>query len=96
MSAIEALQKYAEKTGKTPQALIDEPELTTTQEQFWKVFSILHHRRQAGFTAPQRLQLSEIEIASRCFHLPLGEAIVIFSELDTLYMDWWVANNKRK
>lgn len=60
-SQIEGLREVAARTGKTPPALLNQPDLPDALQDYFLAFFALHARRQYTMGSELPIQVTEIE-----------------------------------
>ena len=80
------LRAVADKTGKVPTALKEEPDVYPDMQWIWDAFWMLHRSRQIGMSVGP-IPLSEIESFIRLFEVREIEAfIAAIDALDRMYL----------
>lgn len=65
MPVIEHLRAVEEKTGVTPKALRDAPQLPEGCEELWRVFGELHACRTSNGWGPNRITYTDVDAFQR-------------------------------
>lgn len=75
MPRIKELEAIADKTGQMPQALLDEPKLSTELLYISRAFSLLSSRRSSGFS------INPISLESIAAYLNLFESYIFPNDI---------------
>jgi hypothetical protein len=92
----EQLRSVADKTGKTPKALEDEPEIYPDVLWLWDAFWLLHRSRPIGMTVGP-IPLTEIEAYIRLYQVQQVELLITAVDaLDRLYLEHEAEQHRSK
>ena len=95
VALIEHLRLVEEKTGRTPQALLDAPALPEGCEELWRVFRELSDCRAWPF-GPQRITFADIDSFQRVTGIVLKPwELKAVRRADKAFLAEWSDRNKR-
>jgi hypothetical protein len=95
VALIDHLRAVEEKTGRTPQALLDAPSLPEGCEELWRVFGELHSCRTSNGFGPNRITYTDVDAFQRvtCIRLKPWELDAI-RRADRAYLNEWQSRQK--
>jgi hypothetical protein len=81
------LETVEKQTGKTPQMLLEEPDLHITIAWVWTAYNVLDKGRQWGYNGPQPILVSEIEAYCRLNEIEdRSDLIRYIQKMDNVYL----------